>query len=85
MRQPINPYIAGPPLWDAQDFFGRQDTLKWVVGQLHKPTTNALLLFGQRRIGKTSFLFQLEISPRERSAVALRAAIWQPTLSSVFL
>lgn len=56
---PINPYTAGPPLWNAQDFFGRQDTQKWVIRELHKPAINALLLFGQRRIGKTSFLLQL--------------------------
>jgi len=60
MREYINPYIAGAPLQNAEDFFGRQETLKWVVSELHHPTTNALVLSGQRRIGKTSFLLQLQ-------------------------
>jgi uncharacterized RDD family membrane protein YckC len=34
--------------------------LDWVVQELHNPATNALVLFGQRRIGKTSVLLQLQ-------------------------
>jgi tetratricopeptide (TPR) repeat protein len=60
MTQPINPYIAGNPLRDERGFFGRQDTLQWVSQELHNPTTNALVLAGPRRIGKTSLLLQLE-------------------------
>jgi len=60
MAQPVNPYVAGSPLRDEKGFFGRQDTLKWVSQELCNPTTNALVLAGQRRIGKTSLLLQLE-------------------------
>jgi tetratricopeptide (TPR) repeat protein len=60
MAQPINPYIAGAPLRGEMGFFGRQDTLKWVARELRNPATNALVLFGQRRIGKTSLLLQLQ-------------------------
>ena len=55
-----NPYIIGAPLSTAEDFFGRQELLQSVVRELHHPTTNAYVLFGQRRIGKTSFLFRLQ-------------------------
>ena len=54
MAQPVNPYVAG-----ARGFFGRQDTLDWVARGLRNPVTNSLVLFGQRRIGKTTLLLQL--------------------------
>jgi tetratricopeptide (TPR) repeat protein len=55
-----NPYIAGAPLRGERGFFGRQDTLDWVGRELRNPATNALVLFGQRRIGKTTLLLQLK-------------------------
>jgi len=60
VNQPANPYVAGAPLRSEQGFFGRQDTLEWVARELRNPATNALVLFGQRRIGKTTILLQLE-------------------------
>jgi formylglycine-generating enzyme required for sulfatase activity len=62
----INPYIAGIPLREARGFFGRQDILSWVINELGNKDTNALVLCGQRRIGKTSILLQLQrIMPRQ--------------------
>jgi len=55
-----NPYIAGTPLKDTNPFFGRQDILNWVASKLRSNSVNALVLFGQRRIGKTSLLFQIQ-------------------------
>jgi len=60
MTRPVNPYVAGTPLRGEQGFFGRQDILDWVTRELRNPNTNALVLFGQRRIGKTSLLLQLK-------------------------
>lgn len=60
MALPINPYVAGAALRGEKGFFGRQDLLGWVARELANPTTHSLLLFGQRRIGKTSVLLQLE-------------------------
>lgn len=60
MTQPVNPYIAGRPLREESGFFGREDTVKWVSQEFMNPATNALVLFGQRRIGKTTLLLQLE-------------------------
>jgi tetratricopeptide (TPR) repeat protein len=58
-KRPANPYIAGTPLRGHGGFFGRQDILEWVTRELRNPATNALVLSGQRRIGKTSLLLQL--------------------------
>ncbi|MBL8044915.1 MAG: ATP-binding protein [Anaerolineales bacterium] len=61
-----NPYIAGAPLRAGKAFFGRQDILQWAMQELRNPASNALVLFGQRRIGKTSLLLQLQGGlPRE--------------------
>jgi len=59
MGYPINPYVAGAPLRGERGFFGRQDTLDWVARELRNPMTNVLVLYGQRRIGKTTLLLQL--------------------------
>jgi hypothetical protein len=58
-----NPYVAGPAIDpDAgSPFFGRQDIFEWVAENLHGATQkNVLLLHGERRMGKTSILLQLE-------------------------
>ncbi len=66
MAQPVNPYVARLPAQGGKGFFGRQETLYWVARGLHNPATNSLVLFGQRRIGKTTLLLQLErILPTE--------------------
>ena len=55
-----NPYIAGRALSQDRGFFGREDILRLVETTLQKLDQNALVLFGQRRIGKTSILLQLQ-------------------------
>ncbi len=56
MALPINPYVAGNPVGDSTAFVGRADVLREVVRVLRRPQNNAIVLFGQRRIGKTSIL-----------------------------
>ncbi len=58
MGRACNPYVAGVPL-RGEGFYGRQALFDWVAAELRWPANNALVLFGQRRIGKTSFLLQL--------------------------
>lgn len=61
----LNPYIAGPPIRVQEMFFGRQATLKWVEEQLvGKHGHNVLILYGERRTGKTSVLYHIEGLPR---------------------
>ena len=59
MAQPANPYVAGPPIRGKRGFFGHRGTLDLVTRGLCNPATNSLILFGQRRIGKTTLLLQL--------------------------
>ncbi len=66
MNWPQNPYIAGMPIRAERDFFGRQEIIDWVGNELRVPGSNMLILHGQRRIGKTSVLLQLDrLLPRD--------------------
>jgi len=67
-EQSRNPYIAGRAV-RGPDFFGRHDILRAVLETLNLPQQNIVVLFGQRRIGKTSILLQLrEELPKDRFA-----------------
>lgn len=57
--QTINPYIAGNPIKDKDGFVGRDNIFRDVMQMLRHPGENAIVLFGQRRIGKTTVLLQL--------------------------
>ena len=56
----LNPYVAGNPVGGSKAFVGRADVLRSVLRVLNGAGENALVLFGQRRIGKTSVLRELE-------------------------
>lgn len=58
-QQSMNPYIAGKALGQDRGFFGRDGVLNLVANEMLSPDRNAVVLFGQRRIGKTSILLQL--------------------------
>lgn len=59
MSPPLNPYVAGNPVGNSQAFVGRADILRDTLSALHSPHNIAVLLYGQRRIGKTSIMQQL--------------------------
>ena len=54
-----NPYIVGNPVGGTFVFTGRRDILQAVLRVLRNPYQNAITLFGQRRIGKSSVLIHL--------------------------
>lgn len=58
----VSPYIVGVPIDPIKSpFFGRHDVFEWVTENLHGVTQKNILVFhGERRIGKTSILLQLE-------------------------
>ncbi|MBN1877731.1 MAG: tetratricopeptide repeat protein [Anaerolineae bacterium] len=60
MSTPYNPYIAGNPVGNTSAFIGRTEVLREVLRVLRHPQDNAIVLYGQRRIGKTSILQYLE-------------------------
>ena len=57
---PRNPYSASRPVGGRVGFYGRQDELRRVERTLNDPNQNCLVIYGQRRIGRTSILLQLE-------------------------
>lgn len=52
-----NPYIAGAPIRHEEMFFGRQQLLERILRTL---PNNSLMVYGPRRIGKTSVQYQLQ-------------------------
>jgi hypothetical protein len=57
----INPYIAGSPVKDAAMFFGREDVFAWLRQHLRGAyQDNPIVLYGERRSGKTSVLYQMK-------------------------
>jgi len=60
LQRPKNPYVIGNSVGGGPAFVGRADILQGVKEQLRSPQQNAIVLYGQRRIGKTSILKELE-------------------------
>ncbi len=57
----INPHIAGSPIKDSAMFFGREDVYAWLRQHLRgKFQDNVIVLYGERRSGKTSILYQMK-------------------------
>ncbi len=57
-----NPYVVGKPLTPASEalYMGREDVFMWIEENLiGKTQPHTLILYGQRRMGKTSTLYQL--------------------------
>jgi len=61
MEKPKNPYVIGNSVGNSPAFVGRDDVLRDVLHVLRHHQQNAIVLFGQRRIGKTSVLRELEV------------------------
>ncbi len=57
-----NPYISGEPVRRDDMFFGRRDLVQRIVDTLHN---NSIMIYGERRIGKTTLLYQLVTVLRE--------------------
>ena len=53
----FNPYVAGAPVLDDNMFFGRRNLVDRILQTIHN---NSLLIYGERRIGKTSIQHQLK-------------------------
>jgi len=56
-RRRFNPYIAGAPVLDDDMFYGREKLTARMLSTLHR---NSLMITGERRIGKTTFLHHLK-------------------------
>jgi len=61
--EPIeNPYIVGPPVTekDSKVFYGREDIFEFIQSIfVHEHQGEFIVLYGERRTGKTSILYQL--------------------------
>ena len=53
----FNPYVAGSPVLEDDMFFGRRELVDRILQTIHN---NSLLIYGERRIGKTSIQHQVK-------------------------
>lgn len=53
-----NPYIIGRPIYEQECFFGREDLFQFIQNNLRQ-RAKVIVLYGQRRIGKSSVLAQI--------------------------
>ncbi len=58
----FNPFVSGEPVRRQDMFFGRHDLLQRIIDTLHN---NSIMIHGERRIGKTTLLYQLAARLRE--------------------
>jgi len=58
----FNPYVAGAPILEEDMFFGRRELVDRILQTIHN---NSLLIYGERRIGKTSIQHQVGKRLRE--------------------
>ncbi|MFH1070097.1 MAG: tetratricopeptide repeat protein [Candidatus Glassbacteria bacterium] len=55
-----NPFIVGNPIRSREMFFGREDDFRYVKNKVDNEKYGSLIvLFGERRAGKTSVLYQI--------------------------
>jgi hypothetical protein len=62
VRRGFNPYISGEPVRRGEMFYGRHELLQRIVATLHN---NSIMIHGERRIGKTTLLYQLANALRQ--------------------
>ena len=60
--QPIqSPYITGPPVKSSEMFYGRKEIMENIFNKLRGIyQDNVLVLYGQRRTGKSSIIYQID-------------------------
>jgi len=58
----FNPYISGEPVRREEMFFGREALLGKILNALHQ---NSIMIHGERRMGKTTLLYQLAQALRQ--------------------
>ena len=62
LARAFNPYVSGETVRQGDMFFGRTELLQRILNALHR---NNIMIHGERRMGKTSLLYQLADHLRE--------------------
>jgi AAA+ ATPase superfamily predicted ATPase len=55
-----NPYLAGPPIEDTFNFFGRETEIQQIQNNILSLSGSHSMLIGEQRSGKTSLLYQIQ-------------------------
>ncbi|MFC5744537.1 tetratricopeptide repeat protein [Actinomadura rugatobispora] len=55
-----NPYSEGSPVEDVEMFYGREELIQTLVDALERPDAKCVVIYGQKRVGKSSVLHHLQ-------------------------
>ena len=79
-----NPYVAGSPIRGEEMFFGRDGVFEWLRSHLiGRFQHNAIVLYGERRTGKTSVLYQIPRRIDDPAFIPVFIDLQQLSLDSV--
>ncbi|QDY80907.1 tetratricopeptide repeat protein [Streptomyces qinzhouensis] len=59
-KQIDNPYAEGAPVEDEEMFYGRKPLLRILVDSLEQPDAKCVVIYGQKRVGKSTVLHHLQ-------------------------
>jgi hypothetical protein len=59
-RPCVNPFIVGPVIRDPLHFYGRGSELQAIIGRVGEISAQSISIVGERRIGKSSLLWQVK-------------------------
>lgn len=82
-----NPFVVGAPIRDSAMFVGRESVISEVLETMSASSqTNAVIIYGQRRTGKTSLLYELSsrLPPEEYIPALMDAQAMQPPTTDRF-
>jgi tetratricopeptide (TPR) repeat protein len=77
-----NPYIIGRPIHEREKFFGRESLFHFIEDNLSQGT-KVILLYGQRRIGKSSVLQQIPNFIQSNEFIFVQFDLQDKTYSSL--
>jgi len=78
-----SPYVAGPVVKEPRMFFGRKEVFDWIRDNIAGTyQANILVLHGERRMGKTSILYQLLHRPPTPEHICVFSSLEVPPPAS---
>ena len=82
MKIPLMPYFVGVPAQTAA-FYGRRNSVVWLSSELQSASTHSLLLYGSEAIGKTSFLYHVQLILRDDGFLPVYFALGERPLNQL--
>lgn len=81
----INPYITRTPIKDPEGFYGRSEVISKILKDIARKQMQSRCIIGERKIGKTSLLYQIiDSQVREKYVGKIESSIFIKTDITLF-